>query len=130
MENPAPVLFCIAFLPSANYKVLNLLNRKRRRSQATFEGTLNSYFSRRSSKAGAISLRLVRRLLPSCLSREPSDASENSVCLKDFLIACDLTTYTSFNSRNIFQLLFLRPLFESSPYSRASIIGAGTVTWE
>ena len=47
-----------------------------------------------------------KALAPSCLSREPSGGSENSVCLKDFLIACDLTTYTSFNSRKSFSLLW------------------------
>ena len=34
-----------------------------------------------------------------------------------------------FNSRNVFQFWFLRPLFKSGPFSRASIIGAGMVSY-
>ena len=95
LKSPLYMIFCIPFLPP-NSKMVNWLNQYSTKSNCQWNIPLHWYFSARSSKAGVISIRLLSRLLPSCLSRDPYWGREKSVCLKDFLIASDFTDLTAF----------------------------------
>ena len=96
LKSPLFTLFCILFFPPSNSKMINWLNQYNTKSNCQWNIHLHWCFSTRSSKAGAISIRLLSRLLPSCLSRDTYCGTEKSVCLKDFLIVSDFTYLTAF----------------------------------
>ena len=75
LKSPLYMIFCIPFLPP-NSKMVNWLNQYNTKSNCQWNIPLHWYFSTRSSKAGAISIRLLSRLLPSCLSRDPYGGEE------------------------------------------------------
>ena len=75
LKSPLYMIFCIPFL-RPNSKMVNWLNQYNTKSNCQWNIPLHWYFSARSSKAGAISIRLLSRLLPSCLSRDPYGGGE------------------------------------------------------
>ena len=84
LKSPLYMIFCIPFLPP-NSKMVNWLNQYNTKSNCQWNIPLHWYFSTRSSKAGAISIRWLSRLLPSCLSRDPHWREGKERMLEGFL---------------------------------------------
>ena len=95
LKSPLFMIFCIPFPPS-NSKMVNWLNQYNTKSNCRWNIPLHWYFSTRSSKAWAISIRLLNRLFPSCLSW--TVLGEQCVFLKDFLIGFDFTNLMAFST--------------------------------
>ena len=98
LNSPLFILFCIPFLPPLNSKMVNWLNQYNTKSNCQWNIPLHWYFSKRSSKAGAISIRLLSRLLLSCLSQDPYGVGRAYAWRRSWLllISHDWTRFISF----------------------------------